>query len=52
MVGYISRLLSLPAEAWDAAIDRHVPKRFQDLNREAFARGRAAAEAAHASVGV
>ena len=43
MIGYLSRLLTLPEAAWQTAIERHVPKRFLALNREAFARGRAAA---------
>lgn len=43
MIGYLSRFLTLPEEAWQTALERHVPKRFLALNREAFARGRAAA---------
>lgn len=43
MVGYLSRFLDLPEAAWQTAIDRYVPKRFLDLNREAFALGMAAA---------
>ena len=43
MIGYLSRFLGLPDEAWQTAIDRYVPKRFLDLNKEAFARGREAA---------
>ncbi|MDA8216582.1 MAG: indolepyruvate oxidoreductase subunit beta [Dehalococcoidales bacterium] len=52
MIGFLSHFLPLPAEAWETAITRRVPKRFLDLNREAFARGRgAAAEAARAPAG-
>lgn len=43
MVGFLSHFLSLPPEAWESAIARHVPERFRELNRAAFARGRAAA---------
>lgn len=50
MVGYLAHFLSLPDAAWEAAIERHVPARFRDLNREAFARGRRAAEAGQAVV--
>ncbi|MHB1133493.1 MAG: indolepyruvate oxidoreductase subunit beta [Chloroflexota bacterium] len=43
MIGFLSHFLDLPEEAWQTAITRYVPQRFLDLNREAFARGRAAA---------
>ncbi len=45
MVGFLSHFLSLPPEAWETAIARHVPERFRELNRAAFARGREAAAA-------
>lgn len=43
LVGFLSHFLPLPPEAWETAIERHVPPRFRDLNRQAFARGREAA---------
>ncbi|MCL5110855.1 MAG: indolepyruvate oxidoreductase subunit beta [Chloroflexi bacterium] len=43
MIGFLSRFLDLPDAAWQQALERHVPKRFLELNKEAFARGRAAA---------
>ncbi|MHB1004834.1 MAG: indolepyruvate oxidoreductase subunit beta [Chloroflexota bacterium] len=52
MVGYLAHFLTLPDAAWEAAIERHVPARFRELNREAFARGRAAAsEVSRATAG-
>jgi indolepyruvate ferredoxin oxidoreductase beta subunit len=50
LVGFLAHFLPLPGEAWESAIERHVPARFRDLNREAFARGRQAAEAARAAL--
>ena len=44
MIGFLSRFLTLPEEAWQTALERHVPKRYLELNRRAFARGREAAE--------
>ena len=42
MLGYLSTFLPFPVEVWDAAIADHVPARFLELNRRAFARGREA----------
>jgi indolepyruvate ferredoxin oxidoreductase beta subunit len=42
MLGHLSRLLPFGEEQWKAAITDHVPSRFLDSNRRAFARGREA----------
>ncbi len=39
MLGYLSTLLPFDMNQWEAAIVAHVPPRFLDLNRRAFARG-------------
>lgn len=52
LVGFLSHFLPLPVEAWEAAIARRVPARFQELNKRAFARGREeAAKQAKVSAG-
>lgn len=42
LLGAISRLLDLPEELWWRCLEQRVPKKFLDLNRTAFASGRAA----------
>ena len=42
LLGAISRLLDLPEELWWRCLEQRVPKKFLDLNRTAFAAGRAA----------
>ena len=42
LLGAISRLLDLPEELWWKCLEQRVPKKFLDLNRTAFAAGRAA----------
>jgi indolepyruvate ferredoxin oxidoreductase beta subunit len=42
LLGAISRLLDLPEEVWWKCLEQRVPKKFLDLNRAAFAAGRAA----------
>ncbi|HQU34381.1 MAG TPA: indolepyruvate oxidoreductase subunit beta [Thermoanaerobaculaceae bacterium] len=49
LLGAVSRLLPLPEEAWWACIAGRVPKKFLELNRVAFAAGRAAVPPAVAS---
>jgi indolepyruvate ferredoxin oxidoreductase beta subunit len=44
LLGAVSRLLPLPEDVWWACIAQRVPKKFLELNRVAFASGRAAAE--------
>ena len=41
MMGALSGLLETDRKIWEEAIQRRVPKRFLDLNREAYRRGRA-----------
>jgi indolepyruvate ferredoxin oxidoreductase, beta subunit len=41
LLGAISRLLDLPEELWWKCLEQRVPKKFLDLNRTAFAAGRA-----------
>jgi indolepyruvate ferredoxin oxidoreductase beta subunit len=48
MLGYLSIYLPFHEEQWEAAIVAHVPARFLDLNRQAFARGRQAGISARA----
>jgi len=43
LLGILSRALDAPEEAWLAALEELVPARVLDVNREAFARGRALA---------
>jgi indolepyruvate ferredoxin oxidoreductase beta subunit len=43
LLGAISRLLDLPEDLWWRCLEQRVPKKFLDLNRTAFAAGRAAA---------
>jgi indolepyruvate ferredoxin oxidoreductase beta subunit len=42
LLGAISRLLPLPEETWWECLAQRVPKKFLELNRVAFASGRAA----------
>lgn len=42
LLGAISRLLDLPEELWWKCLEQRVPRKFLDLNRTAFASGRAA----------
>ncbi len=46
MLGYLSTFLPFHEEQWEAAIVGHVPARFLELNRQAFARGRQAGDLA------
>ncbi|HXZ37332.1 MAG TPA: indolepyruvate oxidoreductase subunit beta [Thermodesulfobacteriota bacterium] len=41
MMGALSGLLATDPKFWEEVIQRRVPKRFLDLNREAYRRGRA-----------
>jgi indolepyruvate ferredoxin oxidoreductase, beta subunit len=41
MMGALSGLLETDPKIWEEVIQRRVPKRFLDLNREAYRRGRA-----------
>jgi indolepyruvate ferredoxin oxidoreductase, beta subunit len=41
MMGALSGLLETDSKIWEEVIQRRVPKRFLDLNREAYRRGRA-----------
>jgi len=43
LLGAISRLLPLPEDVWWKCLEQRVPKKFLELNRVAFAAGRAAA---------
>lgn len=45
LLGAVSRLLPLPEEAWWDCLAERVPKKFLELNRVAFASGRAAVPA-------
>ena len=49
LLGAVSRLLPLPEDAWWVCIAQRVPKKFLELNRVAFAAGRAAVPPAAAS---
>jgi indolepyruvate ferredoxin oxidoreductase beta subunit len=42
LLGAVSRLLPLPEETWWECLAQRVPKKFLELNRVAFASGRAA----------
>jgi len=42
LLGAVSRLLPLPEEAWWECLAQRVPKKFLEVNRVAFASGRAA----------
>ena len=42
LLGAISRLLDFPEELWWRCLEQRVPKKFLELNRTAFASGRAA----------
>ena len=42
LLGAVSRLLDLPEELWWKCLEQRVPKKFLELNRTAFASGRAA----------
>ncbi len=42
LLGAVSRLLPLPEETWWGCLAERVPKKFLELNRTAFASGRAA----------
>ena len=42
LLGAISRLLPLPEDVWWKCLEQRVPKKFLELNRTAFAAGRAA----------
>jgi len=46
LLGAVSRLLPLPEEIWWTCLEQRVPKKFLELNRIAFASGRAAVNAA------
>jgi len=41
MMGALSGLLAADPKFWEEVIQRRVPRRFLDLNREAYRRGRA-----------
>jgi indolepyruvate ferredoxin oxidoreductase beta subunit len=41
MMGALAGVLKGGEKIWDEAIQRRVPKKFLDLNREAYRRGRA-----------
>jgi indolepyruvate ferredoxin oxidoreductase beta subunit len=43
LLGALSQLLDVDPAIWEEVIERRVPARFVDLNREAFRRGRKAA---------
>jgi indolepyruvate ferredoxin oxidoreductase beta subunit len=43
LLGALSRVLPLPEEVWWTCLEQRVPKKFLELNRQAFAAGRAAA---------
>ncbi len=45
LLGAVSRLLPLPEEAWWECLAQRVPKKFLEVNRVAFASGRAAVHA-------
>jgi len=42
LIGVLSKQMSFPEEVWLKAIDETVPARFLEMNRKAFALGRAA----------
>ncbi|MBI5724087.1 MAG: indolepyruvate oxidoreductase subunit beta [Planctomycetes bacterium] len=42
LLGALSRHLEIADAFWQAAVKKHVPKKYADLNLKAFARGRAA----------
>lgn len=44
LIGVLSRMMDIPEDVWQKAIDETVPPKFLELNRKAFALGRAAAE--------
>lgn len=44
LIGVLSRQMDIPEEVWQKAIDETVPAKFLELNKKAFALGRAAAE--------
>ncbi len=48
LLGALSTLLPLTEEVWWSCLEQRVPRKFLELNRQAFAAGRAAA-AAHAA---
>ena len=41
LMGRLSRYFDFPAEAWEKSLEAMVPAKFLDLNRKAFALGRA-----------
>jgi indolepyruvate ferredoxin oxidoreductase, beta subunit len=43
LLGAVSRLLPIPEEVWSRCLEQRVPKKFLELNRVAFAAGRAVA---------
>ncbi len=49
LLGAVSKLLPLPEETWWECLAQRVPKKFLELNRVAFASGRAAAAATPAT---
>ena len=40
LIGVLSKLMDIPEEAWQKAIDETVPARFLEMNKKAFALGR------------
>jgi indolepyruvate ferredoxin oxidoreductase beta subunit len=46
LLGAVSRLLALPEETWWTCLAQRVPKKFLEVNRAAFASGRAAVKSA------
>ena len=40
LIGVLSKLMDIPEEAWQKAIDETVPAKFLELNKKAFALGR------------
>ena len=44
LIGVLSKVMDLPEEVWEKALAKNVKEKFLDINRKAFALGRAKAE--------
>ncbi len=44
LIGVLSKVMDLPEEVWETALAKNVKEKFLDINRKAFALGRAKAE--------
>ena len=44
LIGVLSKVMDLPEEVWEKALEKNVKEKFLDINKKAFALGRAKAE--------